>query len=445
MSNKGTNTAKLNQDYIVYKDKLIGKGAFSRVYLGRQIKTKKPVAVKVIKLTNLDEKTSKIVEAEINIMLMIKKDPHPNIVECYDTVRHPENKYMFIIMEYCDSGDLRTILKKPIQERYTQFYFTQLANGLKYLDSRNIVHRDIKPRNILLTNQRRILKIADFGFAKHRQNIENDSKLKPINLYDTMCGSPLYMAPEVMVGGYNKQIDLWSVGMILYEMLYAKHPYGSCTNLTELKNKIADTDIQIPYVDNKGNKINAEVSQECLSLLKMLLQKDVNKRISWDNFFNHKWLDPYKYTPKTKSNLTSNPVLVPTSKKIGINPEPDFELEVKPDSSPNNRYKDKICSTSLGSLTYKRTGPEMVINIIDIIDDYYDSMYFSNQTKNLEVPEVSMDENDSYVDDKGMVFHMESNTDSIIMKPVVDESSLLSKTDKYSHRYEVIDIKQKHE
>ena len=84
-------------------------------------------------------------------------------------------------MEFCDSGNLDTIIKKPIKGQYTQFFFSQLANGLKYLNQKNIVHRDIKPKNILLTNKHKILKIADFGFAKI-----TDGAI----LYDTICGSP---------------------------------------------------------------------------------------------------------------------------------------------------------------------------------------------------------------------------------------------------------------
>ena len=68
-------------------------------------------------------------------------------------------------MEYCDSGDLATIIKKPMKEKWVQFYFSQLTNGLQYLEDHDIMHRDIKPKNILLTDNKKILKIADFGFA----------------------------------------------------------------------------------------------------------------------------------------------------------------------------------------------------------------------------------------------------------------------------------------
>lgn len=165
-------------------------------------------------------------------------------------------------MEYCDSGDLRTYLKKPIKEKWCQFFFCQLANGLKYLDKYNILHRDIKPKNILLTNKKKVLKIADFGFAKKQS--------KNIKLHETICGSPLYMAPEIMENNkYNNQTDLWSIGMILYEMLYGFHPYESCKNIRQLLSMIDHGIIEIP----PKNTQNKNISIECLDLLQKLLQK----------------------------------------------------------------------------------------------------------------------------------------------------------------------------
>lgn len=263
--------------YEVFTDKKLGKGAFSKVYLGKKIDEGIDVAIKVIKLTRLNSKYRKVVDDEVKIMELVKSNPHPNIVHCYDTIRQEDK--IFIVMEFCDSGNLRNILKRPIQERYTQFFFVQLVNGLKHLDRHNIMHRDLKPRNILLTNKNKTLKIADFGFAKQ--------EYKKINMYDTVCGSPLYMAPEIMKrGAYNKQTDLWSIGMILYEMLYAKHPFGSCDNIVDLQECIESAEILIP----PRKTVNKSVSKSCQSLLKALLQKDVNKRLTWNKFFNHPWL-----------------------------------------------------------------------------------------------------------------------------------------------------------
>lgn len=293
------------------KNNELGRGSFSIVYSGiyngkdnKYIRFNSKVAIKIIKTDNLTSKAKEILEEEVSIMMMIKDNPHPNIVGCYDVLNN--DKELFIIMEYCDSGDLRSILKKPIKEKYAQFYFCQLRNGLKYLDDNFIIHRDIKPKNILLTDNRRILKIADFGFAK---------RFEEQSLHETICGSPLYMAPEIMKDKmYTNKTDLWSIGMILYEMLYGLHPYGMCKTIPELKNKISVSQIDIPPQNTK----NKDVSEPCLSLLKCLLQKEANNRITWNEFFEHPWVNAYQY--------------------INFN------------NKKNDEYETQLFSTSLGSI-----------------------------------------------------------------------------------------------
>jgi len=293
------------------KDTELGRGSFSIVYSGlyigpdnKFIKSNTKIAIKIIKTRDLNKKAHEILEEEISIMEMIKQNPHPNIVRCYDVIRKEQTHELYIIMEYCDSGDLRNILRKPIKEKYAQFYFSQLANGLRYLDKHFIIHRDIKPKNILLTNSRRILKIADFGFAK---------RFGEKSLHETICGSPLYMAPEIMNSNmYNNQTDLWSIGMILYEMLYGNHPFGSCKTIPELKEKLAKNIIEIPPSNTK----NKDVTDDCISLLKHLLQKQATERISWEGFFIHPWINTYQYTTKM-----------------------------------HDQYETQLFSTSLGSLT----------------------------------------------------------------------------------------------
>jgi serine/threonine protein kinase len=281
----------------------LGEGAFSRVYLGkytgmtnRYIKNDSSVAIKIINDLKLNEKSLKVLEDEILIMNIIKNDPHDNIVLCYDIFR--EDNKTYIVMEYCNSGDMRNILVgKPIKEVYVKFYFKQLVSGLKYLYDKKILHRDIKPRNILLSDNKKTLKIADFGFAKQSVIYSQDF------MYDTICGSPLYMAPEIMSKAYNNQTDLWSVGMILYEMLYGQHPFSHCKNIPDLQNEIS-RDLYIPPLNNT----NTNVTQECIDLLNKLLQKNVGKRITWEEFFKNSWLEHI-----TTSISTHTPVRLSSS------------------------------------------------------------------------------------------------------------------------------------
>ncbi len=378
-------------EYSCDRSHFLGKGSFSEVFLGRSIDDDTPVAIKIIKTKNLTANAKKIINDEVEIMELIKFDPHPNIVECYD-VQQDEDK-VYIIMEYCDSGSLKNIIKRPIKEKYIQFYFSQLANGLKYLDKKGIVHRDIKPRNILLTNSRRVLKIADFGFAR---------KTEGASLYDTICGSPLYMAPEMIrQDHYNNQTDLWSIGMILYEMLFGYHPYDNCKTIPELKNIITNKDLDIPPSNSK----NKDISDSCLILLKQLLQKDVDKRIMWDDFFNHTWINKYPYTEVEKENVD---------------------------------YKYKICSSSLGSLSpsfncgLATSKPSTKVDKTDIIQDYYDSCVTSQRQSESTGPET--DENEC-------IFEMElgsSNNCTYTIKEVVDKKTALNKNYPDSYHYRVV-------
>lgn len=363
--------------YEIYGNEFVGKGSFSTVYKGKYVGPNRPkikygkiIAVKIINSNKMNIRASKIIDDEIDIMNMIKENPHPNIVECYDVIKTNTNIYIF--MEYCDSGDLRNILRKPIKEKYTQFYFSQLANGLKYLDQNNIIHRDIKPRNILLTNKRRVLKIADFGFAKQS---------KEISLYDTICGSPMYMAPEILDRGnekYDGRTDLWSIGMILYEMLYAVHPYQACKSIPELQqqNK-SDTQILIP----PDNNTNGDVSDECLSLLRNLLQKSANNRITWPEFFDHPWLNLYQY------------IIPKTNKK-------------------NEEYENQISACSIGSLANRDSVITEAQDInVEIIDNYCNNYNITSITSEY-LHNINKDDNDKQIStstDEDTMFDMDND------------------------------------
>lgn len=127
-----------------------------------------------------------------------------------------------MVFEYCGGGDLSKYISqnKHLSEEMAKKFMTQLAAGLKYLHSLHIIHRDLKPHNLLLTSTNKedhILKIADFGFAK---------TFDASTLSETVCGSPLYMAPEILKGQkYSSKADLWSVGTILFEMITGKPPF----------------------------------------------------------------------------------------------------------------------------------------------------------------------------------------------------------------------------
>jgi serine/threonine protein kinase len=280
------------KDYVIFRKK-IGKGAFSTVYKGYNKKTKLQVAIKEITLDTLN-KHKKMFKRETDIMLKLK---HPNIINLYDTIIDENSENVYLIMDYYGRGDFSKFLKKrPLKEKYAIKYLKQLSEGLKYLLSNNIIHRDLKPQNILVSDIGDI-KITDFGFARY---FDNDL------LIQTICGSPLYMAPEIMKNQkYGYKSDLWSVGIIFYEMLVGETPFKS-KNIYELIRKI---EIQKVIVPSKFY-----LSINCQNLLYSLLKKNPEERISWDDFFNHPLLINVDFNERENnlmeiSNLDNFPII----------------------------------------------------------------------------------------------------------------------------------------
>jgi serine/threonine protein kinase len=255
-------------DYIVDK-KRIGKGSFSIVYKGENRYTKKLYAIKEISVDNVS-KIKDNIKREVNLM---KNLDHENIVKLHNVIIDKKYDNIYLVFDYYPLGDLAKFLnKRCLKEIYAQNYIRQLSKGLKYLYENSIIHRDLKPQNILVTETYNI-KITDFGFARY---FDSDIMIQ------TMCGSPIYMAPEIMKHKkYNNKSDLWSVGIIMYEMLTG-HPPFRAKNILELLRKIKTQKLELPK--------NIKLSKKGTDLLLNLLNTNPDKRISWDNFFNHIWL-----------------------------------------------------------------------------------------------------------------------------------------------------------
>lgn len=257
-------------DYL-YEKNAIGFGTFSRVYKAKNIKTGLEVALKRIDSGGLTDSLRARLDKEIYIC---KNLDHPNIVKLYEVIEDTENDYLYLVLEYCSGGDLKEFSKeRSFKESYVKYYAIQLKDGLEYLRSKNILHRDLKPQNILLTNNFKVLKLADFGFARETRN---DSMI------ETVLGSPLYMAPELIKRQtYTVKADLWSVGLIIYELIYGSHPFKGATSLFDLISRIENS--KIVFHDSK------QVSENAINLLQNLLKIDYHRRLDWEGFFNHMW------------------------------------------------------------------------------------------------------------------------------------------------------------
>ena len=187
----------------------IGQGSFATVYRGQHRTTKRVVAVKAIVRSRLNQKLQENLEAEISIM---KSLSHPNVVQLFEV--QTTERHVYLILEFCPGGDLMRVIRArgSLEEAQTQYYLQQLALGLAHIRSRNLIHRDLKPQNLLLSSMapNATLKIADFGFARMQKN----------TLAKTLsgdAGTPMWMAPEVLLNErFTFKADVYSFGVIVW-------------------------------------------------------------------------------------------------------------------------------------------------------------------------------------------------------------------------------------
>ncbi|XP_056229802.1 serine/threonine-protein kinase ULK2 isoform X1 [Seriola aureovittata] len=283
-------------DFEYSRKDLVGHGAFAVVFKGRhRKKTDWEVAIKCINKKNLS-KSQILLGKEIKIL---KELQHENIVALYDVQETPNS--VFLVMEYCNGGDLADYLqaKGTLREETLKVFLQQISAAMRILNSKGIIHRDLKPQNILLSYTGRKksnisgirIKIADFGFARYLQSNM---------MAATLCGSPMYMAPEVIMSqNYDAKADLWSIGTVIYQCLVGKPPFQANS----------PQDLRMFYEKNKNLQpiIPRETSPQLSDLLLGLLQRNQKDRMDFDAFFSHPFMEPSSTIKK------SCPVPVPSA------------------------------------------------------------------------------------------------------------------------------------
>ncbi|KAK0153986.1 Serine/threonine-protein kinase ULK1 [Merluccius polli] len=272
---------------------LIGHGAFAVVFKGRhREKHDWEVAVKCINKKNLS-KSQTLLGKEIKILKELK---HENIVALLDFQETASSVYL--VMEYCNGGDLADYLhsKGTLSEDTIRVFLQQIAGAMQILHSKGIIHRDLKPQNILLSyppgrkshSNNTCIKIADFGFARY---------LQTNMMAATLCGSPMYMAPEVIMSQhYDAKADLWSIGTIVFQCLTGKAPFQASS----------PQDLRLFYEKNKSlsPSIPRETSCHLRNLLLALLQRNHKERLDFDEFFTHPFLESSSSMKKTTPTVT---------------------------------------------------------------------------------------------------------------------------------------------
>ncbi|CAD8059728.1 unnamed protein product [Paramecium primaurelia] len=253
--------------YSYFLNDILGEGYSSKVYKGIHNDTKQVVAIKVINFQTLVTPISQsLLKNEIAI---IKQLNHENLMKVYEAFQTTNNTYL--ICEYCSDGDLANILKSTnLTIKESIDIFTQISKGVKALHDQKIIHRDIKPANILRLNG--IYKLSDFGFAI----VENDfeSIIKKFHV-----GTPVYMAPEtVQLNQYSEKSDIWSLGVVLYLMLFKELPFNQ-KKQEDIKNRQQEVHANIRNDRNLSKKIQ--------NILIGMLELDPFKRFSIDQILQN--------------------------------------------------------------------------------------------------------------------------------------------------------------
>ncbi|XP_069480613.1 serine/threonine-protein kinase ULK3 isoform X2 [Ambystoma mexicanum] len=288
----------------------LGSGTYATVYKAYRKNSREVVAIKCVSKKSLNKVSVENLLTEIEILKQIR---HPHIVELKDFQWDKENIYL--IMEFCAGGDLSRFIrtKRILPENVTRIFLQQLACALQFLHERNISHLDLKPQNILLSSQDMPhLKLADFGFAKH---------MSPWDEQQVLRGSPLYMAPEIVCSRqYDARVDLWSVGVILYEALFGRPPFAS-KSFTELEEKIrSNRVIEIPA--------RPQLSSDCRDLVERLLVRDPLQRISFPEFFTHPFVD-LEHMPSPENLEKAASLVTEAVLKDSTDPETALSLYCK--------------------------------------------------------------------------------------------------------------------
>ena len=219
------NITDISQLYQIFPDEVLGSGQFGIVYGGVHRKSSRTVAIKVIDKLRFPTKQEAQLKNEVAILQNLSHMGVVNLERMFET---PER--IFVVMEKLKGDMLEMILsseKGRLSERVTKFLITQILVALKHLHSKNIVHCDLKPENVLLSSNSEFtqVKLCDFGFAR----IIGEKSFRR-----SVVGTPAYLAPEVLRNkGYNRSLDMWSVGVIVYVSLSGTFPFNEDEDINE--------------------------------------------------------------------------------------------------------------------------------------------------------------------------------------------------------------------
>ena len=305
------------------KEKVIGTGAYGKVFLAINKIDNKFYAIKHMKKKSLYKalKSLKGIHNEIDIQSRIN---HSNIVKLLYVKE--TNVAFDLVMEYSKYGNLYFYIKRNnyLSEEKSFKYFIQVVNAIYFLHKNDLIHRDIKPENILLFDKD-IVKLCDFGWCT---KLDGGQRI-------TFCGTVEYMSPEMVnKEEYSKEIDIWSLGILLYEMVHGYSPFKPDKPKFNAYDVISNIKIQ-------DLKFNSEISKECKELIIHLLDRDISKRYKIEDILKSKFVIFYENkinkNHSNKSNKNNNIIKEINNNKNNIENNNIIEEEIVENKKENEK------------------------------------------------------------------------------------------------------------
>lgn len=272
------------------KGRLLGKGGFAKCYELTDVQTQRLYAGKIVeKKTLVKYRAKEKLKTEIKIHNALF---HDHIVGFHRFFE--DSDCVYILLEVCTSQTMMELHKRrrTLTEPETRYYLKQIIDGTKYMHGRKVIHRDLKLGNLFLDKDLNV-KIGDFGLAT---TVEYEGERKK-----TLCGTPNYIAPEILdrkCGGHSYEVDVWSIGCILYTLLVGRPPFET-SNIDSTYRKIKTNDYHIPS--------SANISKAAQDLIRWSLAAKPSNRPSLDEMLAHSFLNDYTPATLPRSSLTKVP------------------------------------------------------------------------------------------------------------------------------------------
>nr|CAD2175058.1 unnamed protein product [Meloidogyne enterolobii] len=273
---------QFSQLYQLQREKILGSGQFGTVFSAVHRHSRREVAVKMIAKDRFSKKSSAVetLKSEVAILQAVDFQGIIKLESMFET-----KDKIFVVMEKMNGDMLELILSQAsgrLNERSAKFLIMQILRALRYLHSRGIAHCDLKPENVLLSDFKSNFpqtKLCDFGYARF---------IGETQFRKTIVGTPAYLAPEVLKKkGYNKSLDMWSVGVIVYVTLSGTFPFNENEEITD---QIQNAEFMFP--SNPWR----EIGREAIDLIQQLLKVQIEERLNIDECIAHQWLrDPQTY------------------------------------------------------------------------------------------------------------------------------------------------------